>query len=220
AFAAMGPGDLAGGSKREAELRHVGAAATTRLADIGAGLALLRQFAERQGDGIFLAGAEDPELDGGARRHRADRARQRARILHRLAVHRQNDISGLDAGLGRRAARLRFGNERAFRFLDAEAVGDVGGHRLNLNADPAARDGTPVLELRHDALDRLSRDRESDAHRAAGRRKDRRVDADDVTIDVEGWATGIALVHRRIDLNEIVVGAGADIAPARRDDAG
>ena len=59
-----------------------------------------------------------------------------------------------------------------------------------------------------------------DADRAAGRREDRGVDADHVAVDVEGRAAGIALVHRRVDLDEVVIGAGADVAAARRDDAG
>ena len=36
----------------------------------------------------------------------------------------------------------------------------------------------------------------------------------------ESRAAGIAFVHRRIDLDEIVIGTGADIAAASRDDAG
>ena len=37
---------------------------------------------------------------------------------------------------------------------------------------------------------------------------------------LNGRAAGVALVHRRIDLDEVVVGAVADVAAARRDDAG
>jgi hypothetical protein len=33
-------------------------------------------------------------------------------------------------------------------------------------------------------------------------------------------AAGIAAVHRRVDLDEVVIGAGADVAAARRDDTG
>ena len=40
--------------------------------------------------------------------------------------------------LTRRAVRLRLGDQRALRRLQAEAVGDVGGDRLDLHADPAA----------------------------------------------------------------------------------
>ena len=38
--------------------------------------------------------------------------------------------------------------------------------------------------------------------------------------DVERRSAGIALVDRRVDLDVVVIGAGADVAAARRDDAG
>ena len=115
---------------------------------------------------------------------------------------------------------LRLGDQRALRLLQAEAVGDVRRHRLDLHADPAARHRALVLELGDDRLHGVGRDREGDADRAAGRREDRGVDADHIAFDVEGRAAGIALVHRRVDLDEVVIGAGADVAAARRHDAG
>ena len=115
---------------------------------------------------------------------------------------------------------LRFGDQRAFRLLQAEAVGDILRHRLDLHADPAARDRAVVLELADHALDGVGGDREGDADRTARRREDRGVDADHIAFGVEGRTAGIALVHRRVDLDEIVIGAGADVAAARRDDAG
>ena len=51
-------------------------------------------------------------------------------------------------------------------------------------------------------------------------REDRRVDANHIAAGVEGRAARIATVHRRVDLQEVVVGAGADVTAARRDDAG
>ena len=91
---------------------------------------------------------------------------------------------------------------------------------MDLHADPAARDRALVLELADHGLDGVGGDREGDADRAARRREDRGVDADHVAVGVEGRAAGIALVDRRIDLDEVVIGAGADVAAARRDDAG
>ena len=55
--------------------------------------------------------------------------------------------------LHRRAIRLRLGDQRAVRRLQAEAVGDVGVDRLDLHADPSARHRALVLELAdHDRL--------------------------------------------------------------------
>ena len=50
-------------------------------------------------------------------------------------------------------------------------------------------------------------------------RKDRRVHTDNLTIEVEGWSTGIALVDRGINLNEIVIGAGTEVTTTGRYDA-
>ena len=66
----------------------------------------------------------------------------------------------------------------------------------------------------------LRRNGEADADAAAGRREDRGVDADDLALRVEGRAARIAAVDRRVDLQEVVIGTGADVAAARRDDAG
>ena len=64
------------------------------------------------------------------------------------------------------------------------------------------------------------RNRERDADAAAGRRIDRGVDADHVAFGVERRTTRIALVHGRVDLDEIVIGTVADVAAHGRDDAG
>src|SRR5438034_10879214 len=137
-----------------------------------------------------------------------------------LAGESEDHVAGFNAGLGRRTVGLRFRHQRAFRFLEAEAVGDVGGDGLDLDADPAAADRALVLELGNYILDGRCRDRERDADAAAGRRIDRRVDAHHLAFGVEGRATGVALVHGRVDLDEIVVRTAADVAAAGRDDAG
>ena len=49
--------------------------------------------------------------------------------------------------------------------------------------------------------------------------ENRSVDADHVTVDVEGWSAGISLVDRGVDLHVVVIGSGADIATAGGNDA-
>ena len=61
---------------------------------------------------------------------------------------------------------------------------------------------------------------EADADRAARRREDRGVDADHFAIEIERRTAGIAAIDRRIDLQEVVIRAIADIAAAGRDNAG
>src|SRR5207302_7453124 len=86
--------------------------------------------------------------------------------------------------------------------------------------DPTAADRTLVLELGDHALHGVRRNRERDADAAAGGRVDRGVDAHHLAIGVEGRTAGIALVHGRVDLDEIVIRTVADVAAAGRDDAG
>ena len=127
------------------------------------------------------------------------------RIGDRFAVDRGDHVAGLEAG--RRAAnRLDLGDQRALA-PSSRAVGDVLRHRLNLDAEPAARDRAVVLQRLDHALGDVAGDGEADADAAAGRRVDRGVDADDLAVGIEGRAAGIAVVDRRVDLQEVVIGA-------------
>ena len=70
-------------------------------------------------------------------------------------------------------------------------------------------------QLIDDRLGDARRNGEADADRAAARREDRGVDADHLPAHVERRTARIAAIDRRVDLQEIVVGTGLDIAPAR-----
>src|SRR5204862_3340982 len=107
-----------------------------------------------------------------------------------------------------------------FRLLEPNALRNVGGHRLNLDADPPTGHSTLVPELRHDRAHGARRDGERNADRAARGGEYRGVDADDVAVHVKGRPAGVAFVHRRVDLDEIVVGTRADVTPARGYNAG
>src|SRR5665647_1229379 len=163
---------------------------------------------------------QDVELDRIAGRETTDGAGEFAGILDGFTVHRRDNVAGFDAGLGSRSVGLRFRYQRAFSFLQTEAIGDILGYRLNLNADPATADGALVLELCDHILYGRSRNREGDANASTRRGVDRRVYADDFALHIEGRTARIALVDRRVDLNEIIVRAIADVATAGRDDAG
>jgi hypothetical protein len=106
------------------------------------------------------------------------------------------------------------------RLLEAQHIGDLGGYRLNLHAEPAAAHGAFVSELRDHRAYRCGRDRESYADRAAGRREDHHVDADHLAVEVERRTAGIAFVDGCIDLQKAVGCNGADVALAGGDDAG
>src|SRR5258705_12327947 len=93
-------------------------------------------------------------------------------------------------------------------------------YRLTLNDDPSAAHASLVLELGDDILYRWGRDRKCDSDTAAGRRIDRGVHADDLALHIEGRTARIALVDRRIDLNEVVIRTASAVATARRNNAG
>ena len=137
------------------------------------------------------------------------------------AVDGGDHVAGLDAGLlAPGPSACAFGDQRALVGRQAEQFGDLRGHRLDLDAEPAALHRAVL----HQILDDFARGRggngEGDADIAARRREDRGVDADHLAVEVEGRTAGIAAVHRRVDLDEVVIGAGADVAAAGRDDAG
>src|SRR5262249_54928263 len=214
---AAASGDLVAGRQRQAEIGHVVVGHLTLIALVllvGC-LFVIRQGTERQRHRLSLPAVDDLELDGRARRHRADLAGEFARIADRRIVQRGDDVTAGNAGFGRWTILLRLRYQRARCLLESQAVGDVGRHRLDLNTNPAARDGAFITQLRDHALHRVGWNCEGNTHRAARRREDRGIDADHVAIDVKSRAAGIAFVHRRIDLNEIVVGTRADVATAR-----
>src|SRR5262249_56111699 len=136
------------------------------------------------------------------------------------AVKENDNVTSLDARLLRRAICLRLRDKRTFRLLKAKTIRDVGRHRLNLTCDPAARDRAVFLELGDNAVHGVRWDCKGDADRTTRGREDRRVDSDHIAISIECWPARITLVNWRIDLNEIIIGAGADITTARRHDAG
>src|SRR5579863_447991 len=204
------------GRERQAEMWY--AARGCRFAVLGVGLLLVRHLGERHGQRLAFTLAQDVELDRALRRHWADHASESARILDRRAIDGADDIARLDSGFGGRTVGLRLVDHGALGLLHAEAFGDAGGHWLNLQAQPATRDVTVLLELRHHGLRGLRRNVETDADRAAGGRIDRRVDADHLAVDVERRSAGIAFVDGSVDLDVVVIGAGADVAAAGRDD--
>src|SRR6185369_4948358 len=112
---AAGARDLARRSERKAQARHLGAAVIVAVLR-RAGLTLLAgQLAEDDVEGLLRALADDAELDVGSRRQARDLLGEIARILHDRAVHRGDDVTGLDAGLDGRTIGLRLGDQRAFR---------------------------------------------------------------------------------------------------------
>ena len=96
--------------------------------------------------------------------------------------------------------------------------GNLVGHILDNDAEPAAIDAAMLLQLADYLLDQSRRHGKCDADTAAGGREDRGVHADDLAIQIEGRTTGVAAVHRCIDL-QVVIGARTNVAVMGRDDS-
>ncbi len=77
-----------------------------------------------------------------------------------------------------------------------------------------------LLKLADDGLHGLGRHRKADADRAAGGRDDRGVDADHFAFEIEQRAARVAAIDGGVGLDVVVIGAGIDVAVARRHDAG
>jgi hypothetical protein len=165
----------------------------------------------------LTANLEDNVPDLG--RHRTDGAGEVAGIFHLRAIDRSDYIACFNPSLRGGTTALRLIDHRACGFLQAEAVGDIGGHWLDLHAEPAARDMAFLLELGHYHLRGVRWNVEANADRAARRRKDRGVHADHIAVDVKGRSARITLVDGCVDLHIVVVWPGTDVAAARRDDA-
>ncbi len=150
-----------------------------------------------------------------AGRRGGDGTDQHARRIGRLTIDRGDDIARPQPGALARPVALHGGDP------DADIAVPIGvRHLLQRRAEPAALDMPLVAQLGHDPAGDLGRDGEADADGGAGRRGDGGIDAHHLALHVEHRTAGVAGVDRRVDLQEIVERARADIAPARRDDAG
>ena len=147
-----------------------------------------------------------------------DLAGKVARVVDLVAIDLDDHVAGLDVLLGGRAVLGHLGDHGALGLRQADRVGDVVAHILDDDAEPAAIDGAMLLQLTDHLLDERCRHGEGDADIAAGGGEDRGVHADDLAVQIEGRAAGIAAIHRRVDL-QIVIGARSDVAVMGRDDA-
>ena len=75
------------------------------------------------------------QLHQRVRLDRRDLLRQVARVLHLFSVDRLNHIARHNPGFGGGTASLRFCDQRALCFLEAEAIADILRHALDLHAE-------------------------------------------------------------------------------------
>src|SRR4051794_35051668 len=173
---------------------------------------VVRSVAERDRHGLAAAVALQFDLHGIARLAREHGLPEIRRVGDVVPVEGGDQVTGAQArGLGGAAGDLA--DQRAV------VAGLLGGG----DAEPGALDLAMRLQLRHDVLDGIAREREADA-RVAVRAVvgDLRVDADDLALGVQERAAGVAGVDRGVRLqgagDREAVG-GLDVAVERGDDA-
>src|SRR5262249_8659656 len=151
--------------------------------------------------GLLLALADDDDVDLLVDSRIGDDAGEILRVLDVLAVELHDDVAGLDAGGLCRALLVDASDQRAARGLDVEACGDLARHALDATAEPAAAQLAELAKLIDDAGHGLRRHGKADADRAAGRRDDQRVDADDLAFEIEQRTAGIAAIDGGVGLD-------------------
>ena len=160
-----------------------------------------------------LALAQHLDVDGLADRGRGDHPRQAAHGLTSLPSNfRITSLGWMPASAaGLSGVTLA---TSAPRLLQAQALGDLVGDVLDMHAEPAAPRLAELPQLIDDLHGAVRGHGKADADRAAGRRDDGGVHADDLAVHVEQRAAGIALVDGGVGLQEVVVGPGVDVALA------
>src|SRR5690606_3016340 len=151
----------------------------------------------------------------------ADGVTQLRSVRDLLAVHGDDDIADLDAGLLGRRTGLHFADEGPAIDAEAERLGQSWQHVLNTDADAAALHLAVLEELVDDLADHVARYREADTDIAPRGRQDRAVDALQRAVESDQRAAGVTGIDRCVGLNEVLVALDVDAAAAEgADDAG
>ena len=146
-----------------------------------------------------------------------DGSQQGRGIFHALAIDLGDDVTGFDAGLGRRFTVQDAGHQGTGGMFHAKGLGRVFIHVLDGHADPAAADLFAALDLFHDAGRHVAGDGKADPLPAGD---DGRIDADDLTLHVQQRTPAVAGVDGGIRLQEVVKRTGMDITVLGRKDTG
>src|SRR5262249_51857734 len=181
------------------------------------GLALFGSLADLDVDGLLPLVTPDLHLGAVAGVGETDSALQIPRALHLLAVELDEDVTGLQPGLGRGAVADDVRDEHTLVVLRVERLGQLRCQRLDGDPKPAARDFSLGQQLGVDLPGHVRWNGKADAG-AAG--DDRCVDADDLALHVHEWAAGVAGIDRGVGLDEVVERALTDLAGLGADDPG
>src|SRR5512141_1666764 len=170
---------------------------------------------DRHREGHLLPFPEQPHVRGLPRLRRGHGLRQFMLVLDLLPGERDDHVAGTDPRLLRRAARRHVGHQRPAPAGNPQVLGRLGGEPLDVDPEPSARHLPLVLQLLKDRLGELDRRGEPDPLSALD---DRRVDPDDIALQVEEGAARVPGVDRGVGLDEVVVRPGADDPSLGADD--
>src|SRR3989475_103475 len=112
------------------------------------GVALVGGLADLDLDGLLALLTPHLDLRRAVGGGEADGALQVARTFHRAPLELEQDVARLEAGLCRGAVRHYFVDEHALRVLGAERASQLGGKRLDRNAEPPTRHAALVRQRR------------------------------------------------------------------------
>ena len=143
----------------------------------------------------------------------------------RLAVHGNDDVALLDAGLVGRATRDDLGNVGALVHGEPVGAGVLGVHSLHREADVGMRDLLAANDLVGNLDGVVAGDGKADAREGLSRGRVERGDAHELALIVHERTAGVAGVDSSVNLDEVgvdgVARAGLQelVAVQRRDDA-
>ena len=140
-------------------------------------------------------------------------------VLHRLAVHGDDDVVGLQPGLVRRSALVHVADQYARAGAQPlEQLGLVVALVPFDSDGPARHPASPddvVIHARH----HIDGQREADALISAALRRDHGVDADHLAANIQQRSAAVAGIDGRIGLNEALqLQRTADVAAERAHD--
>ena len=148
------------------------------------------------------------------------RAPELAIVFDGVSGDAQDDIARLHAGARRGAVLLHRRNQRAAWPVKSEGLGELCVQVLDGDADATAHDAAGFDDLLLDILRHVDRNRERQAHEAAGAAEDLRVDADHLARHVEKRPAGVTRIHGHVGLDERHVVLALQRARRGADDAG
>ncbi len=139
--------------------------------------------------------------------------------VHALAVGRHHHVARLQPGCGGGRAGQHAGDQRTAGFAQAQALRDLRGQVLDFHAQRAAHHhalGDQLLDHVAGEVGGNGQAQADVAGHAALRVEAGGIDADQLALQVDQRATGVARIDRRIGLDEVLVAQPADAAAAHR----